>query len=60
MGPEARGAIEYLSGCEPFNSRLWNKNENRAWIMDIGDISHGLGTYYNNSVIDTVSPKNIY
>ena len=29
--PKSGGAIEYLSEFEPFNSRLWNKNENRAW-----------------------------
>ena len=29
---------------ETFNSKLWNKNENRAWRMYIGDISYGLGT----------------
>ena len=29
---------------EPFHSKLWNKNENRSWRMDLGDISYGLGT----------------
>ena len=29
---------------EPFHSRLWNKNENRDWRMDLGDIRYGLGT----------------
>ena len=28
-----------ISSIEPSNSRLWNKNENRA----LGDISYGLG-----------------
>ena len=54
MGPQAGEAIEYLSEFEPFNSLMWNKNENRAWRMNIGDISYGLGKYYNSSVIDTV------
>ena len=28
MGPEAGGEIGYVSEFEPFNLRLWNKNEN--------------------------------
>ena len=36
--------MEASSSIEPFHSRLWNKNENRAWIMDIGDMSYGFGT----------------
>ena len=33
-----------VSSIETFSSRLWNKNDNRAWRMDIGGISYGLGT----------------
>ena len=36
--------MEALRYIEPFNSRSWNKNESSAWIMDLGDISYGLGT----------------
>ena len=36
--------MESSRSIEPFHSRLWNKNENRAWIMDLGDISYLLGT----------------
>ena len=49
--------MEASMSIEPFNSRLWNKNKNQAWIMDLGDISHVLGTYYNNSVKNTVFPS---
>ena len=28
----------------PFDSRLWNKNDNQAWIMDLGDNRYGLST----------------
>ena len=46
--------MEASRSIEPFHSRLCNKNENRAWRMDLGDISYGLGTYYNNCVIRTI------
>ena len=35
--------MEVSRSIDPFNSRLWNKNENQAWRMDLGDISYGLG-----------------
>ena len=44
----------FISSIEPCNSRLCNKNDNRAWRMYFGNIGYGLGTYYNNSVVDTV------
>ena len=34
--------MEAWRSIEPFRSRLWNKNENRAWRMDLVDISYGL------------------
>ena len=46
--------MEASRSIEPFNSRLWNKNKNRACRMDLGGIRYGLGTQYNNSVVDTV------
>ena len=49
-----------ILSIEPFNSSLWKKNQNQAWRMDLGDISYGLGTQYDNSVIDTVFFPNIY
>ena len=33
-----------ISSIEPFNSRLWNKNQNLHCRMDLGDISYGLET----------------
>ena len=36
--------MEASRSIKPFNSRLWNKNDNQYWIMDISDISYGLGT----------------
>ena len=50
-GKKADGVILSI---EPFNSRLCNKNYNQAWRMCFGDISYGLGTYYNNFVVDTI------
>ena len=32
-----------ILSIEHFNSSLWNKNDNRYWRMDLGDISYGLG-----------------
>ena len=46
--------MEASRSIKPFNSRLWNKNENESWRIDLGDISYGSATYYNNSVVDTV------
>ena len=43
-----------ILSIQPFISRLWNKNENLAWRMYIGDVSYGLGIQYDNSVVDTV------
>ena len=43
----------FISSIEPFNLKLWNKDQNRYWMMYLGDISYGLGTQYNNSVVDT-------
>ena len=36
--------MEASRSIESFNSRLWNKNENRAWRMDLGAISYVSGT----------------
>ena len=36
--------MEASRSIEPFNSRLWNKNYNQAWRMDLFDIRYGLGT----------------
>ena len=54
--PAATGKkpADVILSIGPFNSRLWNKNENRAWRMDLGDISYVLVTQYNNSMVDTV------
>ena len=54
--PAATGKkpADVILSIGPFNSRLWNKNDNRAWIMDLGDISYVLVTQYNNSMVDTV------
>ena len=54
---ETRRSMEASRSIEYFNSRLWNKNDNRAWRMDLSDISYGLGTYYIISVVDTVFSK---
>ena len=50
---ETRRSMEAWRSIEYFNSRLWNKNDNRDFIKDIGDIIYGLVTQYNNSVVDT-------
>ena len=36
--------MEASRSIEPFNSRLWNKNGNRSWIMDLGNIIYRLVT----------------
>ena len=43
-----------VSSIETFNSRLWNRNQNRSWRMNFGYIRYGLVTKYNNSVVDAV------
>ena len=49
--------MEVSRSIDPFNSRLWNKNENQTWIMNIGDISYVMGTWYIDSVVDTFFSK---
>ena len=34
--------MESSRSIKIFNSMLWNKNKNRSWRMDLGDISYGL------------------
>ena len=51
--------MEVSRSIEPLNSRFWDKNENQAWIINIGDISYVIGTWYNDSVVDTVFLPNI-
>ena len=36
--------MEASRSIESFNSSCWNKNYNRAWRIDLDDISYGLGT----------------
>ena len=33
--------MEASRSIRTFNSRLWNKNENQDWRMDLGDIRYG-------------------
>ena len=40
-GKKPAAVILYI---ETFNSMLWNKKENRAWRIYLGNISYGLGT----------------
>ena len=62
VAPAATGKkpTVFISSIEPFNSKLWNKNENRAWRMDLDDSGYILGTYFNSSVVQTIFYTNIY